>query len=330
MRVADGPAYARAMHIVAVLALDQVIPFDLSVPIDTFGRVRLPDGEEPYEVRVCSVAPEVRAAGGAFTVRAPHGLETLAEADTIILPGQADPAEPLPPGVADALRTAAANGTRIASICVGAFVLAATGLLDGRRATTHWAAARHLAERHPRVTVDPKVLYVDNGQFLTSAGAAAALDMCLHMVRKDHGSAVAAHTARMSVMPLEREGGQAQFIVHELPPAPAGTTLEPVLRWLEDNCDRNLTLEEIASHAGMSTRTLNRRFREQTGTTPLQWLHRARVRRAQYLLETTPYPVERIALKAGFGSPTAFRERFRRVVGTSPRAYRKAFRTARD
>lgn len=318
------------MHLVAVLALDQVIPFDLSVPVDTFGRVRLPDGEEPYEVRVCSVAPEVRAAGGVFTVRAPHGLETLAEADTIVLPGQADPTGPLPPGVADALRTAAANGTRIASICVGAFTLAATGLLDGRRATTHWAAARQLAERHPRVTVDPKVLYVDNGQFLTSAGAAAALDMCLHMVRKDHGSAVAAHTARLSVMPLEREGGQAQFIVHELPPAPAGTTLEPLLRWLEENCDRDLTLEEIASRAGMSTRTLNRRFREQTGTTPMQWLHRTRVRRAQYLLETTPYPVERIALKAGFGSPTAFRERFRRVVGTSPRAYRKAFQAARD
>lgn len=330
MRAADGPAYARAMHLVAVLALDQVIPFDLSVPVDTFGRARLPDGEELYEVRVCSVAPEVRAAGDAFTVRTPHGLKTLAEADTIILPGQADPAVPLPPGVADALRTAAANGTRIASICVGAFVLAATGLLDGQRATTHWVAARHLAERHPRITVDPKVLYVDNGQFLTSAGAAAALDMCLHMIRKDHGSAVAAHTARMSVMPLEREGGQAQFIVHELPPAPAGTTLEPVLRWLEDNCDRDLTLEEIAAHAGMSTRTLNRRFREQTGTTPLQWLHRARVRRAQYLLETTPYPVERIAYQAGFGSPTAFRERFRRVVGTSPRAYRKAFRATRD
>ncbi|MFE9171535.1 GlxA family transcriptional regulator [Streptomyces kebangsaanensis] len=317
------------MHTVAVLALDQVIPFDLSAPVDTFGWARLPDGREAYEVRVCSAAPEVRAAGGAFTVRAPHGLEALAEAGTIILPGQADPTAALPPDVADALRAAAANGTRIASICVGAFVLAATGLLDGLRATTHWVAARQLAERHPGITVDPNVLYVDNGQFLTSAGAAAAMDMCLHMIRKDHGSAVAAQAARMSVMPLEREGGQAQFIVHDLPPAPAGTTLEPVLHWLEDNCDRDFTLEQIAAHAGMSTRTLNRRFREQTGTTPLQWLHRARVRRAQHLLETTPYPVEHIAARAGFGSPTAFRERFRRVVGTSPRAYRKAFRATR-
>ncbi|MFE2265245.1 GlxA family transcriptional regulator [Streptomyces griseosporeus] len=312
------------MHSVAVLALDGVIPFDLSAPIDTFGRSRLPDGAEPYRIRVCSVREEVPA--GPFTIRAPYGLDALAEADTIILPGVAEPPELLPPGVTEALCAAAANGTRIASICVGAFLLAATGLLDGLRATTHWYAAPALAERYPKVTVDPNVLYVDNGQFLTSAGAAAALDMCLHMIRRDYGSAVAAHAARMSVMPLEREGGQAQFILHDLPPAPAGATLEPLLAWLEDNCGQDLTLERMAARAGMSTRTLNRRFREQTGTTPLQWLHRARVRRAQYLLETTTYPVERIAAQTGFGSPTAFRERFRRVVGTSPQGYRRAFR----
>ncbi|OLZ69910.1 AraC family transcriptional regulator [Streptomyces sp. IMTB 2501] len=312
------------MHTVAVLALDGVIPFDLSAPIDTFGRARLPDGREPYRVRVCSVREEVSA--GAFTVRAPYGLDALAEADTIVLPGVAEPPEQLPPGVAEALHAAARNGTRIASICVGAFLFAATGLLDGLRATTHWYAAGRLAALYPRVTVDPNVLYVDTGQFLTSAGAAAALDMCLHMIRRDFGSAVAAHTARMSVMPLEREGGQAQFIVHDLPPAPSGATLEPLLQWLEDHSDRDLTVDGIAARAGMSTRTLNRRFREQTGTTPLQWLHRARVRRAQHLLETTPYPVERIAAQTGFGSPTAFRERFRRVVGTSPQAYRRAFR----
>ncbi|MET7454209.1 helix-turn-helix domain-containing protein [Streptomyces sp. NPDC005574] len=314
------------MHTVAVLALDGVIPFDLSAPVDTFGRTRLPDGRAAYRVRVCSPAAEVSA--GPFTVRAPYGLEALAGADTIVLPGVADPMAPLPPGVAQALCAAAANGTRIASVCVGAFVLAATGLLDGLRATTHWTAAPDLAARYPEVTVDPNVLYVDNGQFLTSAGAAAALDMCLHMIRGDHGSEVAAHAARLSVMPLEREGGQAQFIVHAQPPAPAGATLEPVLQWLEDHCDRDVTLDEIAAHAGMSTRTLNRRFREQTGTTPLQWLHRARVRRAQHLLETTPDPVERIATQVGFGSPTAFRERFRRVVGTSPQGYRRTFRSA--
>ncbi|WP_406169604.1 GlxA family transcriptional regulator [Streptomyces sp. NBC_00996] len=316
------------MHTVAVLALDQVIPFDLSAPIDTFGWARLPDGRAAYRIRVCSVTADEEVSAGPFAVRAPYGLEALAEADTIVLPGIADPTVPLPPGVAEALRAAAANGTRIASICVGAFVFAATGLLDGLRATTHWVAAQDLAAMYPAVTVDPNVLYVDNGQFLTSAGAAAALDMCLHMIRMDHGSAVAAHAARMSVMPLEREGGQAQFIVHDQPPVPAGTTMEPLLAWLEENAGHDLTLEDIAARAGMSTRTLNRRFREQTGTTPLQWLHRARVRRAQYLLETTTYPVERIAVQAGFGSPTAFRERFKRVVGTSPNAYRRAFQGA--
>ncbi|MET8025101.1 GlxA family transcriptional regulator [Streptomyces avermitilis] len=318
------------MHTVAVLALDQVIPFDLSAPIDTFGWARLPDGRAAYRIQVCSASADDEVSAGPFALRAPYGLEALAEADTIVLPGVADPTVPLPPGVAQALRAAAANGTRIASICVGAFVFAATGLLDGLRATTHWVAAQDLADMYPAVTVDPNVLYVDNGQFLTSAGAAAALDMCLHMIRKDYGSAVAAHAARMSVMPLEREGGQAQFIVHDQPPVPAGATLEPLLDWLEENAGRDLTLEDIAAHAGMSTRTLNRRFREQTGTTPSQWLHLARVRRAQYLLEATTYPVERIASQAGFGSPTAFRERFRRVVGTSPYAYRKAFRGTDD
>jgi len=318
------------MHTVAVLALDGVIPFDLSLPIDAFGWARLPDGRAPYDVKVCGVRAndDVRVAmrTQAFTMRPTYGLELLAEADTIILPGVEEPSSELPPAVAEALRAAAANGTRIASVCVGAFLFAATGLLDGLRVTTHWVAASDLAARYPRVIVDPEVLYVDNGQFLTSAGAAAAMDMCLHMVRTDHGSAVAAHTARMCVMPLEREGGQAQFIVHDLPPTPSGAALEPLLEWLEAECAQELTLDQIAARAGMSTRTLNRRFREQTGTTPLRWLHRARVRRAQYLLETTPYPVERIAEQVGFGSPTAFRERFRSVVGTSPQGYRRAFR----
>ncbi|MET8676570.1 helix-turn-helix domain-containing protein [Streptomyces sp. NPDC004647] len=312
------------MHTVAVLALDQVIAFDLSAPIEVFSRARLPDGRAAYRVRICAATEEVDA--GPFTLRAPYGLDALAEADTIILPGTADATVPLPEEVRQALRSAAANGTRIASVCSGAFIFAATGLLDGQRATTHWIAAPLLASLHPEVTVDPDVLYVDNGQFLTSAGAAAALDLCLHMIRKDHGSAVAADAARLSVMPLEREGGQAQFIVHNRPPAPAGTTMEPLLGWLEDHADRELTLEDIATHAGMSTRTLNRRFREQTGTTPLQWLHRTRIRRAQALLESTTHSVERIAVQAGFGSPTAFRERFKRVVGTSPHAYRRAFR----
>jgi transcriptional regulator GlxA family with amidase domain len=312
------------MHTVAVLALDGVIGFDLTTPLEVFGRTRLPDGRVPYRVRICAPGPEVDA--GAFTLRAPWGLEALAEADTIIVPGVADPAVPQPAEALQALRRAAGAGTRIASICAGAFVLADAGLLDGRRATTHWVAAAALAARYPAVEVDPDVLYVDEGQILTSAGAAAGLDLCLHLIRRDHGSAVAADAARLSVMPLEREGGQAQFIVHEQPPTPHGSVLEPVLRWMEDNAGREITLDDIAAEAGMSTRTLNRRFREQTGTTPLRWLHRARIRQAQYLLETTTHPVDRIAAQVGFGSPTAFRDRFKRVAGTSPHAYRRAFR----
>jgi transcriptional regulator GlxA family with amidase domain len=310
------------MHTVAVLALDGVLAFDLSTPIEVFGRVRLPDGRAPYRVRVCAPADEVDA--GVFAVRAPWRLDALARADTIVVPGLADPAAPIPEGVLKELRAASESGTRIASICVGAFILAAAGLLDGLRATTHWAAATELSRRYSAVEVDADVLFVDNGQVLTSAGAAAGLDLCLHMIRQDHGAAVAADAARTAVMPLERDGGQAQYIVHEQPGAD-GLSLEPLLRWMEENAHRKLTLDEIAARATMSTRTLNRRFREQTGTTPLRWLHRARIRRAQYLLETTGHSVERIAIQVGFGSPTSFRDLFKRLVGTSPQAYRRAF-----
>ncbi|GAA2546533.1 AraC family transcriptional regulator [Winogradskya consettensis] len=320
MRIGSG-----TMHIVAVLALENVVPFDLATPLEVFSRTRLADGSFPYDVRVCAATDEVDA--GAFTLRAPWGLDVLAIADTVVLPGIADVTPGVPDEVVELLRYAAARGTRIASICAGAFVLAATGLLDGLRATTHWVAAPELAARYPAVEVDPGVLYVDNGQFLTSAGAAAGMDLCLHMIRRDHGSAVAADAARLSVMPLERAGGQAQFIVPEQPPAPRGSTMEPLLRWLDESGDRELTTAEIAAHAGMSTRTLNRRFREHTGTTPLQWLHLSRIRRAQHLLETTAEGVDRIGSTVGFGSPTAFRDRFKRIVGTSPHAYRHAFRS---
>ncbi|MBB4699586.1 transcriptional regulator GlxA family with amidase domain [Sphaerisporangium siamense] len=312
------------MHTVAVLALDQVIPFDLSTPIEVFTRTRVPDGRPGYQVRVCAERPEVDA--GVFTLRAPWGLDGLADAGTIIVPGTANPADPPSPAVRHALRAAAARGTRIASICSGTFTLAAAGLLGGLRATTHWAAAGRLAATYPDIEVDPDVLYVDNGQILTSAGAAAGLDLCLHLIRRDHGSAVAADAARLSVMPLEREGGQAQFIVQPLAPMPRGSAFEPLLTWLQESLARELTLADIAAHAGMSPRTLLRRFREQTGTTPLRWLHRARVRQAQHLLESTDHTVERIGAEVGFTSPTAFRDRFKRVTGVSPHAYRRAFR----
>ncbi|MFE5829415.1 GlxA family transcriptional regulator [Streptomyces sp. NPDC056508] len=311
------------MHTVAVLALDQVIPFDLTTPIEVFSRTRLPDGRPGYQVRVCAEHDEVDA--GAFALRAPWRLEDLRDADTVIVPGVTDVTAPLSPAVHDALRAAAAEGTRIASICTGAFPLASTGLLDGLRVTTHWQAAGLLAALHPDVDVDPDVLYVDNGRFLTSAGAAAGLDLCLHMIRRDYGSAVAADAARLSVMPLEREGGQAQFIVHDHTPTPQGSELETLLTWLRENLARDLTLADIATRSGTSTRTLIRRFRDQTGTTPLQWLHRARIRQAQHLLETTDHSVERIGGQVGFGSPTTFRDRFKRTTGVSPQTYRRAF-----
>ncbi|MDF5756890.1 helix-turn-helix domain-containing protein [Spongiactinospora sp. TRM90649] len=312
------------MHTVAVLALDHVVAADLATPIEVFGRARLAGGRRPYRVLVCAAAPQVDA--GPFALVAPHGLAALREADTIVVPGCSEHAAPPGFEILDALRAAADAGTRIVSICAGAFVLAAAGLLDGLRATTHWAAAARFAELHPRVDVRPDVLYVDNGQILTSAGAAAGTDLCLHIIRRDFGSAVAAESARMSVVPLEREGGQAQFIAHSLPPAPQGSLLEPVLSWIEEDLAREITLADMAGRAGLAERTFSRRFREQTGTTPLQWLLRARVRRAQHLLETTDDGVERIATRTGFGSPTAFRERFKRVTGVTPKSYRAAFR----
>ncbi|MER7369579.1 GlxA family transcriptional regulator [Nonomuraea wenchangensis] len=312
------------MHTVAVLALDQVVAADLATPVEVFGRVRV-DGRRAYRVLVCAVTPQV--ASDAFTIVAPHGLEALREADTIVVPGCSERAGAPDPAVLEALRAAAAGGVRIASICVGAFTLAAAGLLDGLSATTHWAAAARLAEAYPLVDVRPDVLYVDNGQILTSAGAAAGLDLCLHLIRRDLGSAVAADAARLAVTPLEREGGQAQFVAHARPPAPRGSLLEPVLSWIEDNLAGEVTPAAMAARAGMSERTFGRRFREQTGTTPLQWLLRARVRRAQLLLETTDHGVERVAAQAGFGSATAFRDRFKRVVGVTPQSYRASFRT---
>ena len=313
------------MHTVAILALDGVVAFDLSTPIEVFGRTYLSDGQAAYRVRIC--APNTEIDAGTFTLRIPWGLDMLSEADTIILPGVTDLTVPLPDDVLVALRNAAERGTRIASICSGAFILAATGLLDGLRATTHWIAANELARRYPRVEVDANVLFVDNGQFLTSAGAAAGFDLCLHMIRRDYGAAVAADAARISVMPLERDGGQAQFIAHE-PPSPDGATLEPVLRWMEENAHRELRLEDISAQAMMSTRTLSRRFRQQTGTTPLQWLNRSRLRKAQCLLETTNHSLEWIASSVGFGSSTTFRDQFKHLVGISPHTYRRAFQGA--
>ncbi|MFB4307617.1 GlxA family transcriptional regulator [Actinomadura sp. GTD37] len=315
------------MHVVAVLALDGVVPFDLAVPGQVFGVMTTSEGVPLYEPRVCTPPGGAETSGvlGRMRVESPYGLDALAAADTVVVPGHEDVRSDPPPEVLDGLRGAAERGARIASICVGAFALAAAGLLDGRRATTHWRYAKALARRFPEVEVDPSVLYVDGGQVLTSAGVAAGIDLCLHLVRRDHGSAAAARTARRIVMPPQRDGGQAQFIRHEDPPD-GGTALQPTLAWLEANLHRPLTLDDIARQASVSVRTLTRRFGEQAGTTPRRWLARARVHRAQQLLESTDLPVERVADEAGFGSPVTLRAHFARHVGASPLAYRSAFR----
>lgn len=252
------------MKIVAVLATHGVLPFDLATPCEAFSRIRTADGRDAYRIRVCGESRDIKA--GAFDIRVQWGLKDLAGADTIIVPGIANPTMPIADEVLDALRKAAADGIRIASICTGAFILAAAGLLDGLRATTHWLAAPELTARYPRIEVDSAALFVDNDQILTSAGAAAGIDLCLHLVRRDYGAAVAAGAARLAVVPLARDGGQSQFIVPE--PPSSKSALGPLLAWIESNLDRPLPLKEMAARAAMSTRTFSRRFREQTGTRP--------------------------------------------------------------
>ena len=312
----------RQRHLVAIVAFDGVVLGDLSTPCEIFGRVRGRDGRALYDVRICSIAPEVKSEH--VTLRVPWRLSSLSRADTVIVPGIADLDQSIPEDLLRAIRRAVDRGARVASICSGAFVLAATGALDGLRATTHWRGTAELARRYPDIVVDADVLYVDNGNVLTSAGAAAGLDLCLHLVRRDLGAEAAAEVARAAVMPLERAGGQAQFIVHE-PPAGDHTSIGPLLTWIEQNLRRDLSLPVIARRAAMSTRTLSRRFREQVGATPAQWITRARIRRAQRLLETTELPVERVAEAAGFASAAVMREHFGEIVGTTPLAYRRAF-----
>jgi transcriptional regulator GlxA family with amidase domain len=315
------------MRSVAVLALPDVVAYDLSIAVEVFARVPVASGENGYEVRVCGTESWVEA--GPLRIGTDHGLAGLEGADTIIVPGRNDFMTETPIPVIAALRSAYAAGARIASICTGAFTLAAAGLLDGKRATTHWVAAEQFRTTFPDVTLDADVLYVDEGQILTSAGASAGIDLCLHIVQRDHGVAAAASAAKLAVAPLHRSGGQAQFIVrNRLPLCAIGeeTKLDAVLAWIEQNAHRDLTLADIANYGATSIRTLNRRFQAETGQTPMQWVTGVRIRHAQEMLENSSRGIERIGRDVGFTSAANFREQFRRLSGVAPQSYRNTFR----
>jgi transcriptional regulator GlxA family with amidase domain len=309
------------MHRVTALALPHVVAFDLAVPAQVFGRPE----EGLYDFEACGVRSGNVPTTTGFAVHVERGLEALAEADTILVPGFAPVTAPPPTPVVEALLAAHARGARVGSICTGAFALAHTGLLDGRRATTHWAYAEDLAERHPAVEVDASVLYVDEGDVVTSAGVAAGIDLCLHLVRRDHGVEAANAIARRIVVAPHRDGGQAQFVDAPLP-ATDDRSLAPTRAWVLGHLHQPLTVADMARHAGFSERTFARRFRAETGTTPLQWLLRQRVLHARRLLEATDLPVEDVAGRAGFGTATSLRSHFRRATATTPLAYRRTFR----
>ncbi|KAB2350147.1 helix-turn-helix domain-containing protein [Actinomadura rudentiformis] len=312
------------MDTVAVAVTDGMLHFELSVAFEVFGTA--PDGVTVPWYRLIGCGPGAIQAGR-FRLEPDHGLDRLSNADTVIVPAWADVDADPPGDLIDALRAAHQAGARVAALCTGAFVLAAAGLLDGLCATTHWAHTDVLAERYPRVEVDPDVLYVDNGSVLTSAGKAAALDLCLHLVRLDHGSAVANAVARRLVVPPHRAGGQAQFVTSPVP-AQENNPLAELFPWAIERLDHPLTVEDLARQAAMSSRNLGRHFRSVTGTTPLQWLLTQRIRRAQELLEMTDDSVEAIAAATGMGTGTTLRRHFNRTVGVPPDTYRRTFRTS--
>jgi AraC family transcriptional activator FtrA len=311
-------------HLVAAIVYDRMATFELGIVVELFGLPR-PELEHWYKFVVCaSERGPLRATGG-MLVTAGAGLGVLRRAGTIIVPSWRDPEELPPRDLLDALVTAHERGTRIVSICSGVFVLAAAGLLNGRRATTHWRYAATLARRYPLIRVDPDVLYIDEGSILTSAGSAAGIDLGLHMIRRDFGARIANNVACRLVMPPHREGGQAQFIPH-----PVGDEERPWLsdlfEWARRRLGEDLTVERLAAHARMSKRTLTRRFAEAAGSSPGDWIVQLRVARAKDLLETTTRSIERIASDCGFGSAAALRHHFRERVSTSPAHYRGRFR----
>ncbi|BBC31596.1 AraC family transcriptional regulator [Streptomyces graminofaciens] len=321
-------AFVTSPHRVAVLALDGVYPFELGMPSRIFGAT---DGL--YEVLTCTVDGRPARTSADFAVAVDHGPEVLATADTVVIVsfGPALTAvEYVTPELPEPVAAALASirpGTRLVSICTGALVLAAAGLLDGRPATTHWGVAEQFRRRFPKVELDPDVLFVDDGDILTSAGAASGIDVCLHLVRRDHGSEIANRVARRCVVPPWREGGQAQYIEQPVPQTPEQGTAA-TRQWALEHLDAPLTLADLAGHARMSLRTFARRFNDEVGMSPGRWIVQQRVARARHLLESSDLPVDEIAGRVGFGTGTSLRQHLHAAIGVSPLTYRRTFRAA--
>ncbi|MDP9603804.1 UNVERIFIED_ORG: transcriptional regulator GlxA family with amidase domain [Variovorax paradoxus] len=313
---------------VAVVAFDGISPFHLSVPCMVFGEDRTETGEPRFRVKVCAPRPGELRTNAGFALVVPHGLEAIRRAQIVVVPSWRDDCSAAPPELIRALQAAHRRGAIVMGLCLGAFVLAEAGLLDGRPATTHWKLAPIFAKQYPKVKLQPEVLYVDDGSVLTSAGTAAGIDCCLHLLRVRHGAETANRAARRMVVAPHRQGGQAQYIEQPVPAAAERDRLAPLLEWLGRHLDTPHELDDLARRALMSRRNFTRRFRESTGTTVGQWMQNQRLALAQRLLETTDHPVERVATGAGFGSAVSLRKHFVSAFKLSPTAYRQQFSRA--
>ena len=314
------------MNSTVAVVIDQgALTFDLAIPCEVFGTDRRDIVDPWYEVLVVAAGTTPVRTQTGFTIDTPYRLADVRRADTVVVPGWSNPDDAPSEELCEALRAAGARGARVVSLCTGAFVLAAAGLLDGRRATTHWLFTDLLRERFPAVDVDPNVLYVADGNVMTSAGTAAGMDLCLHLVALDHGADVAVRVARRVVMPPYRAGGQAQYVEQRIDAEPVSEPLSAVLDWAREHLDTGISVGDLARRAAMSPRTLTRRFRAVTGLPPGEWLQRERLRLAQRILETRDDPLPVVARKAGYDSETTMRSQFAGRLGTSPRAYRQTF-----
>ncbi|KQV21783.1 MULTISPECIES: helix-turn-helix domain-containing protein [unclassified Kitasatospora] len=312
-------------HRIACLAFDGMAPFELATVAEVFAVSRPElDVDWWYRFELCAETPGPHRVVGGFDIVVHHGLDRLRYADTVIVPGVADVRRDVSPVVLDALREASARGARVVSICSGAFALAAAGLLDGKEATTHWRHARLLQERHPEVTVNASVLYVDSGSVVTAAGTAAGIDVCLHLIRKDHGAEVAARVARRMVVASHREGGQAQFAEHPVGRAPSDDPIGHAIRYALDSLHRRLTVDELAGVAHLSVRQFERRFVDTTGLPPGRWITQQRIRAGAVLLESADHPIDTVAGRVGL-TVAGFRHHFRETMGISPSAYRRQY-----